>query len=236
MHKPLFPRFHDLDRRGVNVEWQLHTNWTDGEPTIEEVLQTASSRQLRSVAFTEHVRKETDWFPAFARAVKTASQRFPELETFVACETKAMDTLGQLDVSSDVLRLSDLVMGVVHRFPDGAGGYLDFKSMSAQSMAEMECELSLGMIRFAPIDVLGHPGGMYQRRFGAFPTELFAKLFEAVKERDIAIEINASYLVDMPAFLAMCRDMNPRVSIGSDAHKTSEIGRCRDLLTEALSL
>jgi putative hydrolase len=220
----------------VNVEWQLHTKWTDGEPTIDEVFETASKRSLDSLAFTEHVRADTDWFSAFARDVRVAARQFPKITTYVACETKAVDVHGTLDISPGIAELCDFVMGVVHRFPDGKGGFLDFKSMSAIDVAEMECDLSLGMISAAPIDVLGHPGGMFQRRHGAYPNALFAKMIAAVIERDIAIEINSSYLVDKQAFFALCKDMNPRVSIGSDAHKTSEIGICRDHLMEALSL
>jgi len=84
----------------------------------------------------------------------------------------------------------------------------------------------------APIDVLGHPGGMSLRRHGRFPEKYFRALMTSTLERRIAIEINSSYLVDMPAFLALCEEINPYVSIGSDAHRLSELGRCRDQLLE----
>jgi putative hydrolase len=236
MARPRFVRYRELNAASINVEWQLHTNQTDGEATIADVLATAQQRKLASIAFTEHVRRETDWFSGFAREVRQAATGFPEIATFVGCETKAMDVQGTIDVSDAILTNCDVVLGVVHRFPDGKGGYLDFKSMPPLQVAELEYELSLGMIRNAPIDVLGHPGGMYQRRHGAFPPDLFRAMMQATIERGIAIEINSSYLVDMPAFLQLCDDLNPYVSIGSDAHMLAEIGRCRDLLKEALAL
>ena len=48
--------------------------------------------------------------------------------------------------------------------------------------------------------------------------------------RGVAIEINSSYLVDVDAFLRLCQEVDPIVSIGSDAHKLEELGRCRDVL------
>ncbi|WFU51022.1 PHP domain-containing protein [Sinorhizobium terangae] len=230
--KPVFCRFRDLSREHLNVELQVHTSWTDGQATALEILQTAKQRGLAELAFTEHVREDTSWFPDFKAEILSAARRFDDLRVYVGCETKAMDDNGRLDVSQSVLDACDIVLGVVHRFPDGHGGYLDFKQLSFDETSEIEFRLSMGMIASAPIDVLGHPGGMSLRRHGRFPESYFRALMTATLERGIAIEINSSYLVDMPAFLALCEEVNPFVSIGSDAHKLSELGRCRDQLIE----
>ncbi|ASY72198.1 putative hydrolase [Sinorhizobium fredii] len=230
--KPVFSRFRGLSREQLNVELQVHTNWTDGEATVLEVLQTAKKRGLAELAFTEHVREDTSWFPDFKAEIYSAVDAVGDMRVYVGCETKAMDDDGRLDVSQSVLDACDIVLGVVHRLPDGQGGYLDFKQLSFEETAEIEFRLSMGMIANAPIDVLGHPGGMSLRRYGRFPEDYFRALMKATLERGIAIEINSSYLDDMPGFLALCDEINPFVSIGSDAHKLSELGRCRDRLLE----
>lgn len=232
MVKPVFCRFSELSFKSVNVEYQVHTTWTDGRASSGDILRVASERGLGAIAFTEHVRKSTDWFGAFADEIRGLSADYPEVKVFVGAETKAMDEEGTLDISEDILRHSDIILGVVHRFPDGSGGYLDFSSLSANEMAAMEFRLSMGMIRNASIDVLGHPGGMYQRRHGAFPEELFRKMMLATLERGIAIEINSSYLADLPGFIALSTEIDPIVSIGSDAHQLQELGRCRDMLVQ----
>jgi putative hydrolase len=231
MVKPVFCRFSELTFPTVNVEYQVHTTWTDGQAASHDILRVASERGLGAIAFTEHVRKSTDWFPGFVDEVRDVSELHPEIKVYVGSETKAMDEDGTLDISDAVLAASDIVLGVVHRFPDGAGGYLDFKSISAQEIADREFRLSMGMIRNAPIDVLGHPGGMYQRRYGEFPADYFRQMMHATLERGIAIEINSSYLVDnMESFVALCREIDPIVSIGSDAHRLDELAKCRDTL------
>ncbi|MCZ4093983.1 PHP domain-containing protein [Sinorhizobium psoraleae] len=230
--KPVFARFRDLTREQLNVELQVHTNWTDGQATVLEVLHAADERGLAELAFTEHVREDTSWFPDFKAEILSAARGFDGLRVYVGCETKAMDDNGRLDVSQSVLDACDIVLGVVHRLPDGQGGYLDFKRLSFDETSEIEFRLSMGMIANAPIDVLGHPGGMSLRRHGQFPERYYRTLMTATLERRIAIEINSSYLVDMPAFLALCEEVNPFVSIGSDAHKLNELGRCRDKLLE----
>ncbi len=231
-HKPVFHRFRDLTDAALDVEYQVHTNWTDGEAAAEDILEVAQARKLVAIAFTEHVRRETDWFPRFVRHIRECATDFPALTVHVGCESKALDDNGTLDINDDILRLSDLVLGSVHRFPDGKGGYLDFKALPADEMADIEFRLALGLARHAPIDVLAHPGGMYERRHGAFPQQYFRELMLATLERGIAIEINSSYLVDIGGFLALCEEINPIVSIGSDAHRLDELARCRDILRQ----
>lgn len=229
-HRPVFSRFRELNSDALNVEYQVHTIQTDGEGTVEEILSFARERGIGALAFTEHVRVATDWFPDFSSDIRERAAGFPEMKVFVGCETKAMDENGTLDISKEVLEASDIVLGSVHRFPDGKGGYLDFKTLSANETADIEFRLAMGMVRNAPIDVLAHPGGMYERRHGAFHEKYFRDLMTATLERGIAIEINSSYLVDAGKFIQLCKEINPIVSIGSDAHKLEELGKCRDML------
>lgn len=228
--RPEFVRYRELDRARINVDLQVHTTWTDGRASVEEMLDTATARGLGTVAITEHVRRDTDWFPGFAGHVRRAAKARPGVEVLVGCEAKALDTDGSLDASDELRAQCDLVLGSVHRFPDGHGGLLDFKALDHAKCAQMECELTLGLLRAAPIDILAHPAGMTQRRFGSFPASLFRRMLEASLERGIAVEINSSYLADVPGFLALCEEINPFVSVGSDAHRTEELGRCRDTL------
>lgn len=229
-YSPGLVRFHDLDAERLNVEFQVHTTQTDGHGTIDEVLEAARDRGVGALAFTEHVRLDTPWFPDFARRVREAARRFPGVRVLVGCEAKALDTAGTLDVADEVRAECDLVLGSVHRFPDGAGGYLRFEDFSPAALADAECALAVGLLRHAPIDVLAHPGGMYQRRHGRYPDDLYREMMAASLERGVAIEINASYLADFDAFLRLCDEMNPWVSIGSDVHRLDEMGRCRDAL------
>lgn len=223
-------RYRELDETTVNVELHMHTRWTDGQGTVREVLERARERGLRTVAFTEHVRRSTDWFSAFADEVRSEALRVPELRVLVGCEAKALDEQGDLDASPAVLAECDLVLGSVHRFPDAGGRPVEFAGLSAEHVAQREQELALGLLRHAPIHVLAHPGGMYQRRFGAYPEPLFRALLEASLERGVAVEISSSYLRDLPAFLRLCEEVNPRVSVGSDVHRLDHVGACRDAL------
>lgn len=227
-----FKRFLELQDEDINCDLHMHTNQTDGQADIEAVMAQSAAVGLSRIAFTEHVRRETDWFDEFAAEIRRVQPQYPQVEVLVGCEAKALDTMGGFDASSSLLAQCDIVLGSVHRFPDGHGGYLDFAKMSAEMTAQTEFELAMGLLETAPIDVLAHPGGMYARRYGDFPPDLMGQLMEKGLERGVAIEISSSYVQDMDAFLALCREVNPYVSVGSDMHKLTHVGRCRDLLRE----
>lgn len=229
-------RFRDLSQKSINMDFQVHTTQTDGHATIDALLEASARIGLSAIAFTEHVRRDTTWFADFAANVREAAKAYPDLQVLVGCEAKVLDTHGALDASESILAECDLVLGSVHRFPDGAGGFLNFADLDAGASAEIECTLALALVSHAPIHVLSHPGGMTLRRHGSYPTELFREMFAAVRERGIAIEINTSYLRDVPGFLKLCEEFNPYVSIGSDVHRLEHLGRCRDTLMQFLEL
>jgi len=227
---PTFHRFNDLTITRANVEYQIHTSRTDGEATPTEIFQAARDRNVSAIAFTEHVRADSAWFPDFVAEVERVSRMFPDVRVSIGCEAKALDYEGTLDASEDTIQLSDIVLGSVHRFPNGKGGYIPFASLSADELAHKECALSVGLLRAAPIDVLAHPGGMYQRRFGPYPERLLREIMEVSLERGVAVEINSSYVEDLTSLLNLCSQINPYVSIGSDVHSLKDLGRCRDSL------
>jgi putative hydrolase len=226
-----FVRFRDLQPHDINCDLQIHTTRTDGKADLESILQRAVEIKLDRIAITEHVRRDTTWFGEFANEIRQARGKYA-LEVLIGCEAKALDTLGGFDASDEIMEHCDIVLGSVHRFPNGEGGYIDYATLALEQFAQIEYELALGLLRTAPIDVLAHPGGMYSRQHGDFPIDLMRELLKASLERGIAVEISTSYLRSLPPFLDLCREINPFVSIGSDVHRLAELGNCRDRLRE----
>lgn len=225
-----FARYRDLQWTHINCDLHMHTNRTDGQADVTTILDLAVERGLGRVAFTEHVRKDSTWFQEFVHEVQTQRVRYPQLEVLVGCEAKALDTRGSLDVSVEILAECEIVLGSVHRFPNGQGGQLSFSDLSQEQIKQIEMELALGLLDAAPIDVLAHAGGMYMRRFPEFPADMMRAILTKSVERGIAVEINSSYLRDIPALLRLCEEINPYVSVASDMHKVERLGECRDRL------
>ncbi len=225
----LFKRFRDLTAADINCDMHMHTCRTDATETAGSMIRQAAAVGLSRIAVTEHVRRSSDWFPEFAQEVRAERQPYA-MEVLVGCETKALDTHGTLDASEAILSECDIVLGTVHSFFDARGVGINWRTLSPEEHAECEFRLALGILEGAPADVLAHPGGITFYRFGSFPADKARKLLEASLQRGVAIEINSRYLGGQAWFLQLCAEINPLVSIASDAHHLEGIGKCRDLL------
>ena len=229
--KPIFYRYRDLTAETANRDFHIHTARTDGKATIDEILARAEEIGLAQIAFTEHARAETSWYQEFADEVRRKRER-ASFTVFVGVEVRAKDNHGTVDVSSKIADNCEIILGSVHRFSTPDGGVLEFNRVSPEEFAEREFDMAMGLVKHGPINVLAHPGGMYERRHGFFPESYFRAILEASLERGIAVEINSSYLRNFKQFLRLCEEINPYVSIGSDVHTLEDIGHCRDLLRE----
>ena len=229
MKRPQFVRFSELAPAHINRDLQVHTVASDGEATISQMLQQAETLGLEEVAFTEHVRRTSDYFSAFAADVRS-HRAGSRVYAYVGLEAKVLDEDGMLDAAPGVLAEAEVILGSVHRFPMGRERFVPAEQFGYVEAARRELTLSLGLLRYAPIHVLAHPGGMCYRAFGQFPEDYLGTLMAASLERGIAIEINSKYTTDLDPFLALCREVNPFISVGSDAHRLSELGTCRSAL------
>lgn len=227
-----FCRFSELRGRFVNRDLHLHTSRTDGKNTIVEMVAAARGCGLSEIAITDHVRRSSEWFADHARDIRAQSSA--DLAVAVGLETKILDARGSLDATTAMLAEADIVLGSVHRFPDGSGGLLEFTTLTPHEIIETEMSMALTLVRSSAIDVLAHPGGMSQRWVGTFPEAHYRVLLEEAKQRAVAVELSSSYITDLRSFMALCREVDPLVSVGSDAHRVADVGRCRDLVVEFL--
>ena len=227
-----FINFNKITYNDINFDFHIHTDQTDGQDSIESIIKKAVDVGLDKIAFTEHVRKDTDWFDKFVYSVKETASHYTAIEVLVGIETKVVDKFGNLDVSDQILYRSEIVLGSVHRLPDEKGGYIDFSTLSPKSLAEIEFEFSVAMLQKSPIDVLSHPGGMYSSRYGGFPIEYFKELMKFSKTNNKAIELNSRYIRNVHGFLSACGDIDALISLGSDAHKAENVGNCTKLLSQ----
>lgn len=225
--KPKFKRFNDLKAEDINFDFHMHTTQTDGKSTVEEMITQAKKLKLDSIAFTEHANSSTDWFHDFKAHIDELRIN-EELDIVIGIEAKSLDFQGSIDVNQNIVDNAEVIIGSVHRYPDGKGGLIELDKileLGAKKAAEIEFNLANGLLQNGQIDILGHPFGVYSKFFDTFPERFMEQLFNLSLKRGIAIEINTCYNINQDNFFSLLRKINPYVSIGSNAHKESEIGR-----------
>ncbi len=235
--KPEFHRFSELTHANVNRDFQVHTNWTDGEGTISEVLERARQVRLAEIAFTEHARASSDYYIDFFLEIEEHAGGVPQLSVYRGFEVKVIDETGALDMSDEMGDTADLILGSVHTFRHSDGRSGQASNFAEEEAWALEFDLARGIIEGGGADILSHAGGMCLRTFGRFPEDYLDRLIEVAADRNVVFEINISYhatILDQLKRSLVRHD--PLVSIGSDAHRLEEIGTCRDAVRGAFGL
>jgi putative hydrolase len=214
------------------IDFHMHTTLTDGTASLEDMVNASIAQNLRAIAITEHVRRDSAWLPRFWAAVENVRAETNGIKIYHGIEAKALDYKGTLDASDEMLERAEIVLGSVHRYPDGEGGVIAWKGLAPERAADIEFRAAQGLASNPRVNVLAHPGGVYEQKFGAFPRDRLEEIVATAARYGVAIEINARYCVDLTALIALCEKHRTAISLGSDAHSPGQVGRIVTRLKE----
>jgi putative hydrolase len=219
----LFNYFNNINDKYVLQDFHLHSSWTDGICSLDKIVSIALSRRLRTIAFTDHVRRSSTYFPDYLKEIDRLRNTV-DICLLAGFEAKVANMDGTLDVSRDIIEASDVRIGSVHSFPVNRE-FITADRLEAAQCFDMELSLSLSMLNNPDINVIGHPGGMSIKYHGTFPLKYFEKIIEACAQKGVAFELNLRSHADLfPTLDPLLRKYNPRISLGSDAHDEASIG------------
>jgi histidinol phosphatase-like PHP family hydrolase len=190
---------------------QMHTTWSDGGSTLEEMALAAAERGYDYVAITDHsaaglrIVKGLDdaRLVRQGREIAALNERLEGLRVLRSVEMN-LSPAGEGDVDPAVLSGLDIVLGSFH---------------SQLRKTEDQTERYLAAIANPHVHVLAHPRGrIYNFRLG-LPAD-WPRVFAAAQAANKALEIDAypdrqDLNVEL---LEIARDAGVRISIGTDAH------------------
>jgi histidinol phosphatase-like PHP family hydrolase len=192
----------------------MHTQWSDGSGTVEEMAQAAAERGYEFIAITDHskglkiaggINEEQLQQQGEEIAVVNASLRREGQSVGVLRSVELnLNPQGQGDMDSESLKSLDLVLGCFH---------------SALRKKEDQTDRYLAALRNPDIQILGHPRGrIYNFRLGL--TADWSRVFELAAELDKAVEIDAypdrqDLSLDL---LKLAKKAGCRISLGTDSH------------------
>lgn len=231
--KPIsfFPRFNELTFNDTHVDFHLHSTWTDGKESVSEIIDTSKKHNLHAIAITDHIRKESTYFDDYEIEIDAFNDK-NTMNIYKGFEAKVSNFAGDIDVEERVARKADIAIVSVHRFPLGNKLY-NASEFSKNVAQEIELELSLAALKSGGFNVLGHPGGMSLTYFHEFPIEFFEKIIISCVENNIAFDFNGRYHIKQKEILyPLLKKYNPHVSIGTDSHSVSKMGKWNKILEE----
>jgi putative hydrolase len=219
----MFKRFNDHGDDYKYNDFHNHTSWTDGNNTAEQMIQESISKNLNSIAITDHIRETSTYFQDYYSEISTLRNKYHQ-KVYIGFEAKVKDYSGNIDVSIENIKLSEISIGSVHRFPQN-GEFISPGEFSKNKCEEIELELSLAAINNGTIDMIGHPGGMSIKYFGEFNINFFEKIIIECNNNNIAFDFN--YRAHNNFYKELCKLLelhNPLFGFSSDAHNINSLG------------
>ena len=189
----------------------VHSNYSDGVSSIDEIIQKAASMKLKTIAITDHF-----WPSMGARkgGKNTIEQRrqeiescridYPELTILDGVEVDIQSN-GDLAPVAGGLEQFDLVIGSVHWATDSTSW------VSALVKA----------VRKKEFHILGHWDGYHS----SYREEDGRMAAEALAHAGIAVELSDRYRIEYDGFLWLAKLMGCVFSFGSDSHDVSTVGK-----------
>ena len=205
-----------LEPEDIKADLQVHTTWSDGTASIEDMARAAKALGYKTLAITDHsqaVRIANGLDEKRVRAQKAEIEAVrKKVRGITILQGIEVDILsdGSLDLPPAVLRGLDLVIGAVHsRFE------MPRDAMTARILKA----ISTGLLH-----IFGHPTGRLINRRPPYQMDLEA-VFAAAKEHRVAVELNAhpDRLDLNDIYVKRARELGLTVTINTDAHSPADL-------------
>ncbi len=196
----------------IKCDLQLHSTWSDGNNSIEQVAEQAIKLGYEYITLTDHVGNlkiansiDEKRFPAYLKEIDKVNQKLKgKLTILKGAETNIKDN-GSIDFPSNLLKQLDVVLISLH-----SGLKQDKEKITKRVLKAMDNDYAT---------IFAHPTG---RKIGIRPGVEFDyhKVFEKAKQRNIILEVNAdTYRMDLrDADIKAAVKAGCKLSIGTDAH------------------
>ena len=195
---------------------QMHTRWSDGSNTIEEMILAAKKLGHEYICITDHTGKlaianalDEKKIREQRKEIDKINKKIEGMRILQGVEVNITDD-GSLDMDDKVLKELDIVVASIH------SGFKNPKEkMTKRMINAMENE---------NVDIIAHPTGRLITKREAYDIDLDS-VFEAAKETRTVMEINAN-----PERMDL-RDTHVRAAvkagvklvISTDAHNTDQL-------------
>jgi DNA polymerase (family X) len=200
----------------IRGDLQMHSTWSDGSHTIEDMAGACQERGYEYCALTDHSRstrvaRGLD-AQGFRRQWTEIEKVRQQLHDIIVLKGVELDILpdGSLDLPDEVLEDFDIVLVSIHSKLDMPKAPMTKRVLKALS--------------HPAVDILAHPTGRQLNKRQPVDIDL-EQVFHAAKEHDVAVEVDAQPqrldLNDVHVHRAC--ELGVKIVIDSDAHSVEHL-------------
>ncbi len=199
----------------IKGDLHIHTKYSDGQFSPEEMVRAAIKIGYKYVAITDHSKAERQAngmdekvLDKYLEELDKLQKKYPQINIIKGAEVSILRD-GSLDYTNQTLKKLDLVVASIHS---------GFKMKSEEMTSRITNALSSGFV-----DILGHPTGRIVNRREPFEVNL-DKVFEKSKEMGVVMEINSTERLDLRDFhIRKAKDFGLKFCINTDSHHTDHL-------------
>jgi DNA polymerase (family 10) len=188
----------------------MHTDWSDGRATLEEMVLGAKERGHRYIAICDHARRLRDGrLEAQTKAIAELQERVSGITVLAGIEVDIRAD-GGLDYADEALAERDWVMASIHSGFDGPRERLTERLVSAMQNPYVDC--------------IGHPTGRKINLRPPYDLD-FERVCQVAVETGTFLEINAQPdRLDLNDTLARAAaEAGVGIVVSTDAHRLHEL-------------
>jgi len=195
----------------IKGDLHMHTKWSEGSHTIEEMAQAAKQKGYEYIAICDHAETlqiasglSSEEIGKQMKEIDEINKKIDDITILSGIEAN-IDAEGKLDVKNNILKDLDIVVASIHS---------GFK----KSEEEMTNRI-LNAMHNDYVNILGHPTGRMLNKREPYEVNL-SKIFEAAADLGIFLELN-SFPDRLDLNDVNCRtakDYDILISINTDSH------------------
>jgi DNA polymerase (family 10) len=204
-----------VERADIRGDLQMHTRWSDGADSIEEMAKAAKALGYEYIAITDHSQSlkfvggvTVEELREHAKVAKKVSDKIG-IAVLMGSECDILPD-GRLDYPDEVLRALDVVVCSVHT--------------RLQMEEEQMTNRIVKALENPHVDILGHPTGRLLGQREAYAVDI-ERIIEAARRTGAALEINASpQRLDLNDVQAkMAKERGAKLVVSTDAHNRYQL-------------
>ncbi|MFZ3588399.1 DNA polymerase/3'-5' exonuclease PolX [Bacillus sp. DJP31] len=201
----------------IKGDLHMHSTWSDGAHTIEQMAEACIARGYSYMAITDHSKYlrvanglTVERLKRQHEEIKRLNQKYKNFTILTGVE---MDILpdGSLDYDDELLEEMDIVIASIH-------------SSFSQDQKTIMKRLKNALTN-AHVDIIAHPTGRLIGRREGYDVDM-DMLIELARETNTALELNANpNRLDLSSiYIQKAQDAGVKVIINTDAHHIDQLG------------
>ncbi len=207
-----------VELKDIKGDFQMHTKWSDGAGTIEDMAKAAKALGYKYILITDHSKStriangmDEKRILKQMKEIDKIDKKIEGIKIFKGAEVDILSS-NSLDYADDILKKLDIVLVSIHS---------GFKQSRSKIMKRIESAFENKHVK-----IFGHPTGRLIHTRKPYDIDI-EHLCQIAKDTKTALEINASMhrldLKDVHVREAVKRGV--KLTLGTDAHAIAQLNQ-----------